>query len=224
MSDFHDRKPIVCDCGDHAFVAITRGFTTMVSPEDVSLLERKWYAQVYHTGRYRVRRDFRKPGSGTRKLSRENLAALILSTPGKLPDHKSGDALDNRRPNLRPATQWQNAANVGLPRSNKSGFKGVRKESDGWWHAYIQANNKHYHLGKFHSAEAAAAAYDREALRLHGEFARTNQMIQMGVAANGNNRNYAADPPRGDNISPSPLGDAGNDDFKRVQVIGKINE
>jgi hypothetical protein len=31
-----------------------------------------------------------------------------------------------------------------------------------------------------------------------------------------------ADPPRGDNISPSPLGDAGNDDFKRVQVIGSI--
>jgi hypothetical protein len=33
-----------------------------------------------------------------------------------------------------------------------------------------------------------------------------------------------ADPPRGDNISPSPLGAAQNANFKRVQVIGKINE
>jgi hypothetical protein len=29
--------------------------------------------------------------------------------------------------------------------------------------------------------------------------------------------------PRGDNISPSPLGDAGNDDFKRVPVIGEVS-
>jgi hypothetical protein len=36
------------------------------------------------------------------------------------------------------------------------------------------------------------------------------------------NPSPAADPPRGDNISPSPLGAAGNDDFKRVQVIGSI--
>jgi hypothetical protein len=28
--------------------------------------------------------------------------------------------------------------------------------------------------------------------------------------------------PRGDNISPSPLGDADNDDFKRVQVLGPV--
>jgi hypothetical protein len=38
------------------------------------------------------------------------------------------------------------------------------------------------------------------------------------------NPSPAADPSRGDNISPSPLDAAGNDDFKRVQVIGKINE
>jgi hypothetical protein len=40
--------------------------------------------------------------------------------------------------------------------------------------------------------------------------------------ANAINPSPAADPPRGDNISPSPLGAAGNDDFKRVQVLGPV--
>jgi hypothetical protein len=46
--------------------------------------------------------------------------------------------------------------------------------------------------------------------------------FEDGIRAMLRNPSPAADPPRGDNISPSPLGAAGNDDFKRVQVIGSI--
>jgi hypothetical protein len=36
------------------------------------------------------------------------------------------------------------------------------------------------------------------------------------------NPSTPADPPRGDNISPSPLGDADNDDFATIPHLGPV--
>jgi hypothetical protein len=90
-------------------------------------------------------------------------------------DHTNGNGLDNRRSNLRPATQSQNSRNRGKTRANKSGFKGVcwypttRK-----WVAAIRHNYKLVSLGYFFTPEEAARAYDAAALELHGEFAYLN--------------------------------------------------
>ena len=97
-------------------------------------------------------------------------------------DHISGDPLDNRRRNLRLCSTSDNARNRGLRSDSQTGYKGVsHRPSHGVYIARIvpRPNSKRLFLGKFETAEEAAAAYDRAAVLYHGEFARTNKM--MGV-------------------------------------------
>jgi len=89
-------------------------------------------------------------------------------------DHANGNGLDNRRENLRVATNGQNVCNQGIRRSNTAGFKGVSwYKRAGKWRASIGLAGKKRHLGLYDTAEAAHAAYCRAALELHGTFART---------------------------------------------------
>jgi hypothetical protein len=165
-SPFPDRKPIVCACGDHAFVAVTRGYTTMVSPEDAHLLERRWHAEP-HGGRIRVRGRKRAP------TDPRNLAAFVLGLTGSdvlLPDHKNLDPTDNRRSNLRLATVAQNQSN----RSAKAGRdlpKGVSRVGARYV-ARIKQHGKTIRLGAYDTIEEAHQAYAEEAARRFGEFAR----------------------------------------------------
>ena len=89
-------------------------------------------------------------------------------------DHKDTNQSNNKWLNLRKASQPQNMMNRGKNKNNKSGFKGVYKETHtGLWVARITANRHIYILGRYSSPEMAHAAYRAAATRLHGEFART---------------------------------------------------
>jgi hypothetical protein len=87
-------------------------------------------------------------------------------------DHENRDKSDNRRHNLRLATHHQNSAN----QDRKGKTKGViftkkTPNSSGRWRARIRYHGKLIHLG-YHATEAeAAAAYNRAAIELFGEFA-----------------------------------------------------
>jgi hypothetical protein len=162
MTDFADRIPIVCECGDHAFVAITRGLTTMVSPEDAHLLERRWVATPHTRYSSRVMAG---DGRSTRHLGR---AVLQLSDPGLWADHISGDPLDNRRSNLRPATPSQNAYNRRL-NTWRDLPRGVHRNKGGF-QAEITVNGRRWKLGTFRTPEEAHAAYVAAAQEHHGEF------------------------------------------------------
>ncbi len=95
-------------------------------------------------------------------------------------DHINMDTRDNRRCNLRLATQSQNLCNVGRKVTNTSGYKGVSlHKASGRWQATIVKNRRQHHLGLYDTAREAALAYDRAALQLHGEFARTNDMLGL---------------------------------------------
>lgn len=93
--------------------------------------------------------------------------------PNSFLDHMNGNKSDNRIGNLRLATNTQNHQNVGITRSNTSGFKGVRKLRKKW-QAQIRANGRWLYLGVYPTPEEAAAAYKEAAAKYHGEFARVD--------------------------------------------------
>lgn len=97
-------------------------------------------------------------------------------------DHISGDKLDNRRSNLRKCTAKENARNTRLAKNNTSGFKGVRLTAHGMWNARIMVDRRNVHIGNYHTIEEARAAYDAAALIHHGDFASTNDTLDLQSA------------------------------------------
>jgi len=88
-------------------------------------------------------------------------------------DHKNRNGLDNRKINLRQATNTQNQLNKKKPKNNTSGFKGVIKRGNKWV-AQIRINKKNTYLGSFSTKEEAATIYDLVALYYYPEFAYVN--------------------------------------------------
>jgi len=89
-------------------------------------------------------------------------------------DHINGNRSDNRWCNLREANSRQNKWNSARQKNSTSGFKGVSwHKSCGQWRATISDHGKHKHLGYFPTPQAAYAAYQKEAKRIHGAYAKT---------------------------------------------------
>ena len=99
---------------------------------------------------------------------------MIVRAPSNMEvDHINGDGLDNRRCNLRVATVAENHRNRRKPYGS-SRFLGVSKCRNDRWRAQIKADGRVVHLGTFRDEVEAAVAYDRAAIRIHGEFAAPN--------------------------------------------------
>jgi hypothetical protein len=90
-------------------------------------------------------------------------------------DHINGDGLDNRRKNLRITNYSGNNKNAKIRKDNTSGYKGVHL-SKGKYIARIQVNGKRLQLGTFNSAKEAALAYNKKAKKVHGRFAKLNEI------------------------------------------------
>jgi hypothetical protein len=91
-------------------------------------------------------------------------------------DHRDGNRLNATDGNLRAATRQQNVHNT-KAKGGSSSFKGVdwRKEKKKW-RVRIKMGDVVHFLGHFSSELEAARAYNQAALRLHGEFARLNDL------------------------------------------------
>lgn len=147
------------------------GLFALVDDEDFPLVAGyRWHPFKNRRNFYAIA-NTRKP-DGT--LTTVKLHRLILPD-AKIIDHINHDGLDNRRENLREATNSQNNANQQKMLGTSSGFKGVywHKQADKW-RAQIMFNRKYKHLGLFASEIEAAHAYDNAARELFGEFAHLN--------------------------------------------------
>jgi hypothetical protein len=156
-------------------LSLTQGKVALVDAKDFEhLMQWNWYAH-YHKGhdRWEARRNSSRL-DGERRVIR--MHRYLLGEPeGVEIDHKNGNALDNRRVNLRVCTTSQNQMNRGTQKNNSSGFKGVSfNRNAGKYTATIRKQGKLYYLGLFEDPEEAARAYDRKARELHGEFAKLN--------------------------------------------------
>ena len=102
------------------------------------------------------------------------LHRIITNCPKGLEvDHINGDKLDNRKSNLRIVTGQQNKMNRLAYKNNKLGLKGVCKDGKKY-KATIKKNGIKKHIGLFNTPEEAARAYDKEAKKAFGEYARPN--------------------------------------------------
>lgn len=92
-------------------------------------------------------------------------------------DHKDRNGLNNQRSNLRIATYSQNASNCKGRAGSSSKYKGVSKLTTcRRWVAQIWKDKKKHYLGLFKTEKDAAIAYNKEAEKLHGEFAYINKI------------------------------------------------
>jgi hypothetical protein len=91
-------------------------------------------------------------------------------------DHSDGNGLNNKRENLRSASNGENVCNQRKRRGTcSSRFKGVTWHRQAKkWRAFITANGQGVSLGVFDDEADAACAYDAAAIKLFGEFACLN--------------------------------------------------
>lgn len=138
----------------------------------------RWSAGLHCTQFYAIT-NLPRAVEGPRQLRMH-----VLLTGAKGFDHADRNGLNNRRGNLREATWQQQRLNCrkveyrrGKPVTSK--YRGV------CWHvkarkfmARIVAHGRFEYLGIYDNQEDAARAYNKAAVRLHGEFASLNEVNQ----------------------------------------------
>lgn len=105
-----------------------------------------------------------------RRCSSHRLAWLYMTGcwPAAQIDHINRVKTDNRFCNLREATCSENHHNLGLMRTNKTGYQGVSFiKARGKFYASIKVMCKTRNLGEYDCAEDAAAAYATAKRELH---------------------------------------------------------
>lgn len=159
------------------YIQLTQGKQTLVDDEDFEYLNQwKWaYEKRYN----RAVRSVYIKGSGRKNQKNDTwlMHRLIMNVPAnKYIDHINGNTLDNRKQNLRICTHAQNMLNKKqVATNNTSGFKGVSwNKHAGRWMSKINIHRKQLYIGLFDTKEEAALAYNKMALKLHGEFANVN--------------------------------------------------
>jgi hypothetical protein len=88
-----------------------------------------------------------------------SLHRYILNPPTGVPvDHINGNKLDNRRANLRLASNGLNNQNISRNKRNKSGYRGVSyAQANRAWRAEVSLKGQDHYLGYYTDKLFAAA-------------------------------------------------------------------
>ena len=165
---YRDKNEII-DCGNYYEICLYKGCSeqievarTKIDKEDLDKVkDYKW--NLDNSTGYVVTNI----NSHIKKHLHLPLHQLIM---GKPPieyqvDHKFGDKLDNRKYNLRFATNSQNQMN----RKNVKGYYWNKQTKK--WQTQIMLNGKSIHLGSFTDEQTVANVAKEARLKYFGEFA-----------------------------------------------------
>jgi hypothetical protein len=155
-------------------IPLTKGQVALVDADDfVRISQHSWRAEWSYTNKtfYAVRRE-----TVEGKRVRIPMAAEVLRIGLPLVgDHITHITLDNRKSNLRVATDAQNRRNKRKYTTNTSGYKGVSfSKRENMWVANIMIDGKYKHLCYSSDKALAARIYDKKAYEVYGEFAFLN--------------------------------------------------
>jgi AP2 domain/HNH endonuclease len=157
-------------------IPLTRGQVALVDDADFEEISRhKWCAGWSDSTQsfYAKRANRTTEGKKYALLMHRHVLGLDYGDK-RQGDHISGNTLDNRRENLRIASQAENKRNTRKRSTNTSGFKGVYfHKGANKWLAQIVINRKWKYLGLHPTPELAYQAYCAASAEYHGEFART---------------------------------------------------
>lgn len=110
---------------------------------------------------------YRAAIDGHKHLAHRLIWMLVYGESPAEIDHINGCKTDNRLCNLRAADRQENMRNAARRSDNTSGFTGVSyAKRDGVFIAYITENGRARVIGRFNTAEEAAAAREAESTRL----------------------------------------------------------
>lgn len=152
-------------------IQLNRGYAAIVDDRDFDWINAfKWTVWTPPTSKTAyAMRAVKKNGI----WQPEKMHRVIMGLPLLTVDHINGNGLDNRRQNLRLATQTQNSRNK--PFIKGKTYKGASRQSGcDRWCAAIMVNRKRIYLGLFKELNDALRAYDEAAKQYFGEFAKLN--------------------------------------------------
>jgi hypothetical protein len=101
---------------------------------------------------------------------------IINCSEGMVCDHIDGNKLNNKRENLREVSQQQNLLNRSKRNTEcSSRYKGVSwNKQRQKYSAYIYINGSRKFLGYFSDENLAAEEYNKNAIEMHGVYAKLN--------------------------------------------------
>jgi len=136
-------------------IPLTRGLVATVDDEDYEMLSAyKWYAHNHHIRFYAARSECNSSGRRLIYMHRQ----LIFASGTDVVDHINGNALDNRRENLRVGNQRQNLQHMMRIKSDLP--HGVTKlKGRNKYRVRPFFNGTYYYLGSYHTAKDAETVY-----------------------------------------------------------------
>lgn len=147
------------------FIPLSHGYKAEVDEEDILyllLLTNGWYKESNGYVRASI------------KCVKYYMHDIIVKRMGLIKtyqvDHKDRNRLNNKRDNLRLATNGQNKANSRVSKNNELGIKNIRWENNKYRVDFVY-NFKRLHIGQFENIQDAIEARDIARKKYFKEFA-----------------------------------------------------